>query len=129
MSQRANYTYNLDSLYGQKFMVLIDQDLGHKALTNDIENAVAEVIANDSRIEKPLEDWRVIYMDSNGEWWGYDQRTGEFINLTTKDTHKEAMEHYLELDKTKHVKVCKGNCLVAKLPGSTDKYITNSNFL
>lgn len=131
MSQRADYNYNLDSLYGQKFMVLTDLDLGHRPLKEDLENSVAEVIANDTRITNPLEDWKVIYEDSNGGWHGWDQTTKEQVFLG-KDTHKEAMEHYLELDKTKHVKTCKGNCAVnnADLPGAvTSKYIKDSNFL
>lgn len=124
---RAAYDYTLDSIYGRKFIVITDLVNNKRDVLSDMLNILAEIEANDERIECMC-DYGVIYYDANGTWRGYWQTDEDNSFPLNKDTHKEAMERYVELEHLVNLKPC--GCAVRRVTEhSIEKYIHNSKFL
>lgn len=75
---RANFQYRLGDLEGKKTLLIWDQNVGNRSVTNDIENVVAD-IATHQDID-PAE-YLIIYRDSEARWDGWDAVTGEFFPI------------------------------------------------
>lgn len=59
----ADYLYDLTE---DGLLVIIDQDLGGRSVTNDIDNVLADIAQAEAR--PTLARLRVMYRDSQGEW-------------------------------------------------------------
>ena len=77
-TSRADFLYRVGGLDGKKYLMIVDQDLGHMSVTNDIENVVADIAAVE-HID-PKEHF-IVYRDSKGRWDGWDATTEDFFPL------------------------------------------------
>ena len=59
----ADYLYDLTE---DGLLVIIDQDLGNRSVTNDIENVLVDIATAEER--PTLAGLRVTYRDSEGDW-------------------------------------------------------------
>lgn len=127
MQHKADFDYSLDNLHGHKFIVIIDKALGNKSVKEDIDNVIENITINDTRIDDPENNYRVIFMDENGSWWSYNLHTEEFTNLDTKDTNKEAMTMDLTLD---GFEPDKASCETCKVPiVRADRFVIDQSSL
>lgn len=76
----------------QKFIVIEDLVLGNRSVTNDIENVVVDV-CNFEDIK--IDDYKVIYKDSDGTWNGYIVKTNDFVYLAS-ETPMLAIKEYMK---------------------------------
>jgi hypothetical protein len=62
----------------QKIAFVVDRNLpGHRSVTNDAENVVADIAAMGTDVDR----YRLVYQDSCGTWDGLDTRGGKFIGF------------------------------------------------
>lgn len=73
---RANFRYRLGVLEGKNTLLIWDQNIGNRSVTNDIENVVSD-IAMHEQIDPA--QYLIIYRDSEGRWDGWDAATQEFF--------------------------------------------------
>lgn len=78
MARRADYTWEDDG----EIVRVIDQN-GRLSVTNDAENVIADLV----KLGVPVDDRRVIYRDSDGEWCGLLTEGGVFsgFDVGTRD--------------------------------------------
>lgn len=62
---RAEYTWGIDG----NILWLKDKGKDCRSLTNDLENCLAEI---QGEHDKPINAYKIIYKDSEGEWDGVD---------------------------------------------------------
>jgi hypothetical protein len=84
---RADFLYRLRSHGPEKTLLIWDEDLGNRSVTNDIENVVADIAAYESM---DLTGYLIFYRDSIGEWSGWNDHSKEFYPL------RPAMIHHID---------------------------------
>jgi hypothetical protein len=89
---KPDYKYEIQTHGGFIFLVIIDQNLGGRSVTNAIENIVEEICYQEKLKEKEV---KVVYQDSDGIWDGYDT-VGFFFFPCRVDTSTEAIELILK---------------------------------
>lgn len=84
---RADYGYKLGQIDGTSYLLMWDQNLGSRSLTNDIENAVRDIGQREC-----IDAWQVIiyYRDSCGQWAEYHAETEEFRPVAKKEISRIA---------------------------------------
>jgi hypothetical protein len=74
---RANYTFTREVFSDKNVIAIVDADTG-MSVTNDIENVVAAVLAEEKLQPK---DVFIVYRDTEGNWDGWDAVNEQFIHL------------------------------------------------
>lgn len=73
---RADYHYKLASIEGQKVLIIYDENLGNRSVTNDIDNVVAE-IAEKEQLDPTA--YIIFYRDSDGQFDGWNASAADFF--------------------------------------------------
>lgn len=87
----ADYTYDIEDIKGRNVVSIVDLNLGHMSVTNDIENVLVD-IAERERIT--ISDYMVVYRDSEGNWDGWSFETDWFVPLRSK-SKEEAVATFI----------------------------------
>ncbi|HRN92989.1 MAG TPA: hypothetical protein PLS87_11255 [Ferruginibacter sp.] len=89
---KADYTYALREMDGQKFICIIDQDRGNMSVTNNIEEVVDEILTKE-KINSA--DHLIVYRDTDGSWDGWDHDHRAFVHLNSRDQYS-SMKNYIK---------------------------------
>jgi hypothetical protein len=73
---KAQFEYRIGERDGFKFLLIADKNFGERSVTNDIENVVADIA--DFEGITPTE-YIIIYRDTEGNWDGWDAKSGNFF--------------------------------------------------
>jgi len=84
---RADFAHKLGTINGFKVLLIVDLDMGHMSVTNDIENVVDDIAFAENINPK---DYLIAYRDSEGDWDGWDAKTNSFYFF--RGTQNEAIE-------------------------------------
>lgn len=86
MVTRSDYKYEV--IPDDKIIVIEDLDNKKVSLTNDIENVITEISDKEGLA---VNDFKIVYKDSEGYWDGFNQISGKFIFLRIT-RRKQAMD-------------------------------------
>jgi hypothetical protein len=86
MKNRADYTYTIDGYV----LAIEDLNLGNMSVTNDIENVLAAIAKKENL---NLNDYQIMYCDSEGIWDGVDYDKGKvsFFSIS-ENAYEKARE-------------------------------------
>lgn len=88
---RSNFNYTFDKVEGVPFLCIVDENRGAMSVTNDIENVVESIIAEEKQLPK---ECLIIYCDSDGIWDGWNNDTQSFVALQAQ-SKAEAQAKYI----------------------------------
>lgn len=90
--RKSDYTFRVIETQGRNVISIIDLDLGHMSVTNNIENVLTE-IAEIAKIQP--KDYLIVYKDTDGKWDGYDAVNSTFIAVMER-TREAAIRRLIE---------------------------------
>lgn len=90
--RKSDYTFRVIETQGRNVISIIDLDLGHMSVTNNIENVLTE-IAEIAKIQP--KDYLIVYKDTDGKWDGYDALKKDFIPAMAR-TRDEAIRKIID---------------------------------
>lgn len=80
--QHAIFNYKVIDFEGRPAITIIDEDLGGKSVTNDIQYAIKR-IEREKGID--ADNYLIVYRDSNGDWDGWNNKEQRFISINAPD--------------------------------------------
>jgi hypothetical protein len=76
-----------------KLLLIVDENLGGRSVTNDIENVLADICELED--SDPLDYYPIAYRDSEGRWDSWDPETEDFRVLSEEE--KQTIQPYITL--------------------------------